>query len=418
MRLSHNLFKTRKEAPKDEVSTNAELLIRAGFIDKLMAGVYTFLPLGLKTLRRVEGIVREEMDAVGGREILMPALQPKANWEATGRWKTLDALFKFTGEQSKIEFALGPTHEEIVTPLAGRATLSYRDLPAYLYQIQTKFRDEPRAKSGLLRGREFVMKDLYSFHADEADLDAYYETVSASYDKIFARLGLGDRTYRTYASGGTFSKYSHEFQTVAEAGEDTIYICDVCRIAVNEEIIGEQNSCPSCGSKALRSEKAIEVGNIFKLKTKYSSAFNLKYRDQEGKEQDVMMGCYGIGPSRLVGTIAEVYHDERGLIWPEAVAPAQVHLVALGSEGSAGFEAAERVYKMLTKAGIETVYDDRVGVTAGEKFADADLIGLPWRVVASDRLSGTGSIETKRRNETSAAIIPETELVAAVKPSV
>jgi len=264
--LQSQLFtKTKKEAPKGEEAINAQLLIRAGFIDKLMAGVYTFLPLGMRVIKKIENIIREEMNAIGGQEILMPALQPKANWETTGRWKTYDALFRFTSHYSKNEYALGPTHEEIVSPLAKNFILSYKDLPVYVFQIQNKFRDEKRVKSGLLRGREFFMKDLYSFHKDEKDLDEYYEKAKQAYFNVFNRAGIDDSTFLTFASGGSFSKYSHEFQTLSEAGEDRIYICEKCKVAVNKEIIEEQGICPECGNKNLKEEKAIEVGNIFKL---------------------------------------------------------------------------------------------------------------------------------------------------------
>ncbi|MDO8556935.1 MAG: aminoacyl--tRNA ligase-related protein [Candidatus Jorgensenbacteria bacterium] len=414
MRQSEIPFKTRKEPPKDEAAINAQLLSRAGFVDKVMAGVYTFLPLGLRVMKKIEKIIREEMAAAGGEELLMPILQPKALWEQTGRWKDFDSLFKFTSTNSGIEVALGPTHEEVITPLIGKANLSYKDLPIYLFQIQNKFRDESRAKSGLLRGREFLMKDLYSFHADESDLESYYKKMGQAYRTIFNRAGIGDLTYYTLASGGTFSKYSHEFQTLCPAGEDTIHICKACHTAVNDELIGEQSSCPECGAKSLEKEKAIEVGNIFKLGTKYSSAFKLTYKDKNGPDKAVVMGCYGIGLSRLMGTIVEVYHDENGMIWPESVAPAQVHLMTVGSPDAELKKSAEHVYNTLVRSGIEVLYDDREDVSAGEKFADADLIGLPWRVVLSEKLLSKKQIEIKRRSEKKAEIIDEKDLVRAV----
>lgn len=296
--LQSELFtKTKREAPKDEEAINAQLLIRAGFVDKLMAGVYTFLPLGFLVLKKIENIIREEMVKIGGQEILMPALQPKANWQKTGRWETLDSLFQLKSRHLQTDYALGPTHEEVVSPLAKKFVFSYKDLPFYVFQIQNKFRDEIRAKSGLLRTREFLMKDLYSFHRDEKDLDKYYEKAIGAYQNIFEKVGLGNLTYLTFASGGSFSKYSHEFQTLTPAGEDTIYICEKCRVAVNEEIIKEQNSCPQCVNKKLKKEKAVEVGNIFKLKTKFSAPFDLKYKDEKGNEKEVIMGCYGVGPA-------------------------------------------------------------------------------------------------------------------------
>lgn len=412
--LQSKLFpKTLKEAPKDEVSKNAELLIRAGFISKLQAGVYTILPLGLRVLRKITEIVRQEMEAIGGQEILMPVLQPKANWEATGRWNSLEVLFKFISSNTKIEMALGPTHEEVVTPLADR-NLSYQDLPFYLYQIQTKFRDEARVKSGMMRGREFGMKDLYSFHTDEADLDAYYEKATEAYRKIFSRLGLGDKTYLTFASGGTFSKYSHEFQTLTPAGEDLIHLCRKCSLAVNDEIFGEQSVCPECGGE-LTPEKAAEVGNIFKLKTKYTDAFNLKYRAADGTQKPVVMGCYGIGTTRLLGVIAETLNDERGLIWPASVSPFAVHLVPVGAPNPEVKKITESARAELEAAGYDVLVDDREDKSAGEKFADADLIGCAARVVLSERLLSSQEAEIKLRNQSEAQKVPFGELVASLR---
>src|SRR3989344_766049 len=289
MRQSQFFIKTRKEAPSDEVAKNAKLLIRAGYIAKLQAGVYTYLPLGFRVLKKIEAIIREEMDAAGGQEILMPSLHPKDNWETTGRWDSMDDLYKVQDSSGR-ENALGPTHEEVVVPLAKQFVFSYKDLPLALYQIQNKFRMELRAKSGILRGREFIMKDLYSFHRDEADLAAYYEKMKGVYKRVFERMGIGAVTHLTFASGGSFAKYSHEFQTVTPAGEDTIHVCTKCGIAINQEVVADQKACPECGSDELTQEKAIEVGNIFELKTKYSAPFNLTYKDEEGKDQPVIMG--------------------------------------------------------------------------------------------------------------------------------
>lgn len=414
MRQSEYPFKTRKESPKDEVAINAQLLVRAGFIDKVMAGVYTFLPLGVRVIKKIENIIRNEMLAIGGQEILMPVLQPKSLWEQTGRWNGFNSLFKFTSLNSGIEVALGPTHEEVITPLVGKSNLSYKDLPIYLFQIQNKFRDEERAKSGLLRGREFLMKDLYSFHADEEDLDSYYKKVEKAYHNIFKQAGIGDLTYTTFASGGTFSKYSHEFQTVSKAGEDVIYICDSCKVAVNDELIGEQSACPECGKKLKRKESAIEVGNIFKLGTKYSSAFKLDYKDKDGTNRQVVMGCYGIGIARLMGTIVEVYHDDAGIVWPESVAPVRAHLIPVGEIKGELKIASERVYTTLVKAGVETLYDDRNDASAGEKFADADLIGLPWRIVVSEKLIAKKQVEIKKRSEKKTSFIGEEEIIRAI----
>ena len=408
MHQSQLFTKTKREAPRNEEALNAQLLIRAGFVDKTIAGVYAFLPLGLRVFKKIENIIRKEMEALGGQEILMPSLQPKQNWDKTGRWETYDSLFKFTSFYSKIDYALGPTHEEIISPLLAKFIFSYKDLPKYVFQIQNKFRDEKRAKSGLLRGREFFMKDLYSFHKDEADLDKYYEKVKTTYQKIFKIVGLGDLTYLTYASGGTFSKYSHEFQTITPAGEDIIYICDKCGIAINKEIISEQNACPVCGNKNLKEEKAIEVGNIFKLKTKYSAPFNLKYKDEKGIENDVIMGCYGMGLNQLIGAIVEIHHNEKGIIWPEVVAPFKAHLMLLNNELGIR-NKADKIYESLQKAGVEVLYDDRKEATTGEKFNDADLIGIPYRLVISEK---TGNkIEIKERSGKKTRLANEKEIL-------
>ena len=413
--LQSELFtKTRKEAPQDEVSKNAQLLIRGGFIDKLQSGVYTYLPLGFLVLKNIENIIREEMNKAGGQELLMPSLQPKENWEKTGRWDSMDDLYKVKDSSGR-ENALGPTHEEIIVPLAKQFISSYRDLPLYLYQIQNKFRMELRAKSGILRGREFLMKDLYSFHTDEKDLARYYEIMKKAYANIFKRAGIGERTYLTFASGGSFSKYSHEFQTVTPAGEDIIHICEKCSVAVNKEIAHEQKSCPSCGSEKLKEEKSVEVGNIFELKTKYSEPFGLTYKDSEGKDITVIMGCYGIGLGRLMGTIVEVLSDERGIVWPEEVAPFKVHLIELSGGSEKTKEAAKALYEDLQKKGVSVLYDERNGASAGEKFADADLIGIPYRAVVSEKSLAGGGVELKKRGEEEAKIVSSEEVVGIFK---
>ncbi|NTV41635.1 MAG: prolyl-tRNA synthetase [Candidatus Moranbacteria bacterium] len=409
MKQSRLFTKTRKEAPKDEVSINAQFLIRAGFVDKLMAGTYSFLPLGLRVFKKIENIIREEIDALGANEILMPTLQPKENWEVTGRWSDLDNLFRFASYYSKIDYALGATHEEVMVPLMKKFVFSYKDLPTAAFQIQNKFRDEKRAKSGILRGREFFMKDLYSFHANSEDLDDYYEKAIIAYRKIFERVGIGHRTYLTYASGGTFSKYSHEFQTVSEAGEDVIYICDKCKIAINDEIIEDlKHKCPQCENEDLRKEKAVEVGNIFKLMTKYSAPFEFKFKGQDGVEKDVIMGCYGIGLNRLMGVAVELFHDEKGIVWPENVAPFSVHLLSLGQN-----EQAEKLYVDLSVAGIEVLFDDR-DLSAGEKFAESDLIGIPYRVVISSKSLEAGGVELKKRSEQTSEIVKIEDLLRKI----
>ena len=408
MKQSQLFTKTRKEAPKDEVSTNAKLLIRAGFIDKLMAGAYTILPLGLLVMKKIENIIREEMNAIGGQELFMPSLQPKENWEKTGRWSTMDDLYKVKDSTGR-EMALGPTHEEVVVPLMKTFLNSYKDLPFYVYQFQNKFRMELRAKSGILRGREFMMKDLYSFHINEKDLDEYYEKAKEAYFKIFERMGLKEKTHLTFASGGSFSKYSHEFQTITPAGEDTIYVCEKCGLAINKEIKSETEKCPDCGSDKFKEEKSIEVGNIFKLINKYKKPFELTVKNEQGEEKEIVMGCYGIGLGRVMGTIVEVYNDEKGIIWPENVAPFKIHLLSLSEN-----EEAEKIYKNLLEKGIEVLYDDRE-VSAGEKFADSDLIGIPYRIVVSKKSLAAGGVEIKKRNSEKSEIIKIEELAEKVK---
>jgi len=407
MRQSELFTKTKREAPKDEEAINAQLLIRAGFIDKTMAGVYTYLPLGLRTLKKIENIIREEMNKAGGQEILMPALQPKENWIKTGRWDSMDDLYKVKDTSGR-EFAIGPTHEEVIFPLLKNTIFSYKDLPVYIYQIQNKFRMELRAKSGLLRGREFLMKDFYSFHTDEKDRDEYYDFMTKVYKNVFDKLGIGDKAHYTLASGSTFSKYSHEFQTVTEAGEDTIHICNKCKIAINNEIIKENKTCPKCGELNFSQKRAIEVGNIFKLKTKFAEDFGLKFKDKDGVEKFVITGCYGIGLGRLMGAIVETSYDNKGIIWPESVAPYQVHLIEISNLKSKISNFAKKIYNSLQEAGVEVLYDDREDMTAGEKFKDADLMGIPYRLVISEK---TGDkIEIKKRNEEKTKLVSEKEL--------
>jgi prolyl-tRNA synthetase len=394
-----NLFtKTRREAPKDEVSKNALLLIRAGFINKEMAGVYSFLPLGLRTLNKIMGIIREEMNAIGGQEVSLTTLQDKKNWEATGRWddKTVDNWFK-TKLRNGSEVGLAFTHEEALTALMKDHVRSFRDLPAAVYQFQTKFRNEERAKSGIMRCREFIMKDLYSFNVDVATHDGFYEKAKMAYVRIFDRAGLGNETYVTFASGGSFSKYSHEFQTLTEAGEDTIYIHEGKKIAVNKEVLNDEVLKDLGISRSdLVEKKAVEVGNIFSLGTKFSSALGLNFSDNEGKIGPVVMGSYGIGPARLMGTIAEVWSDDKGLVWPESVAPFAVHLIAIFNQSGTVKTAAEDLYNKLTSKGIEVLFDDR-DCSAGEKFGDSDLIGIPRRYVISEKTLKDESVEMKDR---------------------
>ncbi len=410
MRLSNMLGSTRRDVPRDELSINAQLLMKAGFIDKTMAGVYTFLPLGLNVLRNIEKIVREEMERADAYELLMPALQPKELWETTNRWEGFDALLKVHGQSDAI-YALGPTHEEVVTPLAQKYIHSYRDLPRAVYQIQTKFRDEPRAKSGLLRGREFLMKDLYSFHMDESDLAIYYETMQKAYARVFKRLELD--AHMVEASGGSFSKLSHEYQVLCESGEDKIFIC-TCGFAINQEIaeVSAGDVCPKCVTGKIAEHKAIEVGNIFKLNRKFSDPFKFVFTNAEGAVCPVYMGCYGIGISRLMGTIVEMHHDADGIIWPRGVAPCQIHIIQLGSEDEV-LQTTSALLSQLEQNEYSYLFDDR-GVSAGIALKDADMIGIPFRIVISKRSIEHGGVELARRSVASSEYLTVNEVLSKV----
>jgi len=401
--------KSLKEAPKEEESLNAQLLIRGGFIDKEMAGIYTYMPLGWQVIKKIEQIIREEINSVDGQEMLMPVMQPKEYWVTTKRWGDFDVLFKIDLGEGK-ELVLGPTHEEVITPLAQKHIFSYKDLPFAIYQFQNKFRNEPRARSGLLRGREFLMKDLYSFHVSEQDLDLYYDKVAKTYDKIWQRTGLGELTFKTYASGGDFSKYSHEYQTLSDNGEDTIFLCEKCKLAVNKEIIKDlENKCPDCGNEDLKERRAIEVGNIFKLKTKFSEAFGFKFTDSKGVEQPVVMASYGIGLGRLMATVVETHHDEKGIVWPKSITPYNVHLLEIGKNST---QMAQGIYGACQKAGFSVLYDDRE-MSAGAKFAEADLLGISVRLVISDK---TGDkVEWKERAKKDIELLTQEELLNRLK---
>lgn len=396
MRQSQLFTKTRKEAPSDEVSKNAILLTRAGYIHKELAGAYAYLPLGLRVLKKIEGIIREEMNSIGGQEMTLTALQDKKVWEATGRWDdaVVDNWFK-TKLKNDTELGLAYTHEAALAELMKDYLNSYRDLPTYPYQFQTKFRNELRAKSGLFRGREFLMKDLYSFSATQEDLDEFYKKAIQAYKNIFSRVGLGDKTYLTVASGGTFGvKYSHEFQTLTEAGEDTIFIHKDKGIAINKEVLSTETlSELGVKSEDLAEEKAVEVGNIYKLGTFYSEPLALNFKDVSGEKKPVIMGSYGIGLGRLMGTVVEVLSDERGIVWPKSIAPFQVHLLSL-TDGSQVL--ADDLYSKLVSEGVEVLYDDR-DIRAGEKFADADLIGIPFQVIVGEKSLEADALEVKDR---------------------
>src|SRR3989344_5372807 len=413
MKQSQLFTKTRREAPKDARALNHILLVRGGFVSQLSSGIYSFLPLGWNVMEKIIKIIKEEMNAIGGQELFMPALVEKKYMEPTGRWD-LDVGFYVDSSRNKASgndrilasgkdnFVLGWSHEEVLTSIASEYINSYEDLPFAAYQIQTKFRNEPRAKSGLLRGREFMMKDLYSFHASEKDLETYYEKAKDAYFKIFERCGL--KAVYTLAGGGVFTdKFTHEFQVISEVGEDTIFLCLKCGYAENSEISKLKNAdtCPKCAGN-IAEKKAIEVGNIFNNGTRYSDNLGVSFVDENGIKNSVWMAAYGIGISRLMATIVEVSNDANGIIWPERVSPFKIHLIVLDDRK----EEAEKTYNELTKKSVEVLYDDRSDKTAGEKFADADLIGCPWRVVVSNKTLDKNSVEVKKRNQKEAELVP------------
>lgn len=409
MRVSNLFTKTLKQAPSDEVSKNAQLLIRAGFVYKEMAGVYAYLPLGKKVLENIIQIIREEMDAVGGNEISLTALQSSDVWKASGRWDdaVLDVWFK-TQLANGSELGLAPTHEEPLTKLMKNYIHSYKDLPVYPYQFQIKFRNELRSKSGLMRGREFWMKDMYSFSRTQEEHDAFYEKASEAYVRVFERLGLGDSTFKTFASGGSFAKFSHEFQTISDVGEDTIYLDRAKNIAINEEVFNDEVLAElGVNRDDLEEVKAVEVGNIFTLGTRFSDPLELNFTNEQGESKPVIMGSYGIGPSRLMGLVAEHFADDKGLVWPENIAPYKVYLVSIGDVA----EQANALYEKLEAAGASVLFDDR-DERPGAKFADAELIGLPYRVTISERsLADENKVEFSRRSGGDVEVLTPEELL-------
>ena len=412
MKVTNLFTKTSKTHPADETAKNAQLLIQAGYINKEMAGVYTYLPLGKMVLEKIIQIIREEMNAVGGNEISLTALQHKDVWEASGRWsdEVMDVWFK-TKLASGAEAGLAPTHEEPLTQLMRRFISSYKDLPVYPYQFQIKFRNELRAKSGLMRGREFWMKDLYSFSKSQAEHDAFYEKISEAYFNVYDRLGLGEITYKTFASGGSFSKYSHEFQTLSPVGEDTIYVHKQKGIAINQEVYTDEVLADLGVDKdELEELTAVEVGNIFTLGTRFSDPLELVFTDEDGSVKPVIMGSYGIGPSRLMGLIAEHFADGKGLVWPKTIAPFMVYLVQIGNDTAVKAQA-QVLYDELQKQGVDVLWDDRLAARPGEKFADADLYGIPYRVVVSNTTIESGEFEVKVRTATDAQMVTKEKLV-------
>ena len=413
MLQSKLFYKANKNKTAGVDSISHDLLTRAGYVDQLMSGVYSYLPLGFRVLKKIENIIRQNMIAVDGQELLLPVLQPKENWVKTDRINIeKEILFLMKGNGDK-EYILGPTHEEVITPLAKKMIFSYRDLPLYVFQIQDKLRDELRPKSGLLRVKEFIMKDLYSFHATQKDLEEYYERVAKAYVNIYKQCGIGKTTYRTFASGGSFSKYSDEFQTITNAGEDLIYICTKCSLAFNKEIKAEIPNCTKCGNDQFEEKKAVEVGNIFKMGTRYSTPFDLKFTDRDAVDKPVLMGCYGIGLGRLLASIVEVSNDEKGIIWPKSVAPFLVHLIQIEQNPKVA-KAVKKLYADLQKQNIEVLYDDRQK-NPGEKFAESDLIGIPYRIVVSERTLAVNSVEVKERNKSSVKLLKISQIIKFLK---
>jgi len=416
MRQSKLFTKTRKEAPADETSRNAELLTRGGFIHKEMAGVYSFLPLGLRVLNKIENIIREEMDAIGGMEMKTSVLQNKEVWEKSGRWndEVVDNWFK-TKLKNGGEVGLSFTNEEAYSNILKQYVSSYKDLPIYPYDFKNIFRNETRSKSGIMRGREFYWKALYSFSKDEAEHNIFYEKAKVAYQNVFKRVGIGHLTYITFASGGSFSKFSHEFQTITSVGEDTVYLDENSSIAINKEVYNDEVISELKLKKENFIEKrAVEVGNIFSLGTKFSEPFDLKYKDENGEEKLVVMGSYGIGLGRLMGTVVEVLSDDKGIVWPESIAPYIVHVLVLGDDEIV-IKEANNVYESLSKAGVEVLFDDRTSISPGEKFSDADLLGIPNRVVVSTRSIKEGGIELKKRTEEKGKIVSVDELISLLK---
>lgn len=408
MRRSQLFTKTLREAPADEQAKNAQLLIRAGYVYKEMAGAYAYLPLGLRVVEKIKQIVREEMNAIESNELIMTGLQRRDIWEKTGRWddKVVDIWFK-TSLQDGTAVGLGWSHEEPIVEMLKNFVASYKDLPVSLYQFQTKMRNELRAKSGIMRGREFVMKDMYSFHVSADDLETYYNRTIEAYKRIYERLGIGQDTYVTFASGGAFTKFSHEFQTICEAGEDVIYLHRGKNIAVNEEVLDEAVKELGVTKDELEAVKTAEVGNIFNFGAQKADEMGLKFTDQAGQQQSIYMGSYGIGITRVMGVLAEKLSDERGLVWPEAVAPFKVYLASIGGAEA----AADRLYDKLTSLGVEVLYDDR-DVRPGQKFADAELLGIPHRLVLSPKTQEQGKIEYQDRLKDQPEILTEDDIIA------
>ncbi len=410
MRVSKLFTKTRKDAPADETSKNAQLLIRAGYVHKEMAGVYAYLPLGLRVVENIKQIVREEMATVDSNELIMTSLQRKDVWEKTGRWdeQVVDVWFK-SKLRDETEVGFGWSHEEPIVEMLKQYIHSYKDLPISLYQFQTKMRNELRAKSGIMRGREFVMKDMYSFHTSVEELEAYYNKTIEAYKRIFERLGIGQETYVTFASGGAFTKFSHEFQTICDAGEDVVYLHRGKNIAVNEEVIDDAIKELGVERSELEKVKTAETGNIFNFGSQKTDEMGLMLTAADGSTQSVYLGSYGIGITRVMGVIVEKFADEKGIVWPENVAPYKIYLAQLGTDEPVA-QAAENMYNDLTGRGITVLYDDR-DVRPGEKFADADLMGIPHRIVISAKTVASNKFEYKERQASEAELLTSEEIL-------
>jgi prolyl-tRNA synthetase len=409
MKASQLFTKTTKNAPADETAKNAQLLIKAGFVYKEMSGVYAYLPLGLKVLEKIKQIVREEMNAINSNELIMTTLQRKEVWEKTTRWddEVVDVWFK-TKLKDETEVGLGWSHEEPIVEMLKQYISSYKDLPISLYQFQTKMRNELRAKSGIMRGREFVMKDMYSFHSSAADLEDYYNRTIDAYKNVYNRLGIGEDTYVTFASGGAFTKFSHEFQTICEAGEDIIYLHKAKNIAINEEVLEDAVKELGVSKSELEKVKTAEVGNIFNFGTQKTDEMGLFYTDASGQKQSLHIGSYGIGVTRVMGVIAEKMSDDKGLVWPESVAPFRVYLVQIGNSNDVNSEC-QSLYDELRSKSVEVFWNDK-DARPGEKFADADLMGIPYRVVVSDKTVSANKIELKKRQEEQSKLVDKNEL--------
>lgn len=418
MKQSLLFSKTRKEVPKDELAENAKLLIRAGYINKEMAGVYSYLPLGLRVLNKIRNIVGKEMEALGSVEIIMSTIQNKEMWETTDRWsdEKVDVWFKSNLKNGN-EIGFGWSHEEPITTMMKSHVSSYKDLPRYVHQFQTKLRNEARAKSGIMRCREFLMKDMYSYCVDESQHMDFYNRATEAYMNVFRQVGLGDSTFVTSASGGMFTdKFSHEFQTLCEAGEDQIYVHKDGKKALNAEIFNDDTlSKMNAKKEDFELKKTAEVGNIFTFGVGKSEQLGLYFVDADGKKKPVYLGSYGVGISRLMGVIAEIFSDDKGLVWPKAVSPFDVHLIEINPKEDEGVKKeAEGIYNELTKNGVEVLWDDR-DVTAGGKFADSDLIGIPVRLVVSAKTIEAKIVEVKYRKEEKAEMISRDKVLDLAK---